>query len=69
MSTFHRVEVPVEIRAPIAVNILIVTVDSTVSGIFMPKRRMTMLNIELQNFGGRGADSYNLRGSSIALPY
>lgn len=40
MSTFHRVEVPVEIRAPIAVNILIVTVDSTVSGIFMPKRRI-----------------------------
>lgn len=40
MSTFHRVEAPVEIRAPIAVNILIVTVDSTVSGIFMPKRRI-----------------------------
>lgn len=40
MSTFHRVEVPVEIRAPIAVNVLIVTVDSTVSGIFMPKRRI-----------------------------
>lgn len=26
-----------------------------------------MLNIELQHFGGRGADSYNLSGSSIAL--
>lgn len=40
MSTFHRVEVPVEIRAPIAVNILIVTVDSTVSGIFISKKRI-----------------------------
>ena len=28
-----------------------------------------MLNIELQHFGGRGAVSYNLSGSSIALPH
>lgn len=53
-----------QIRAPITVNILIDTVDSTVSGIFMPKRRMTMLNIELQHFGGRGAASSTAKGKS-----
>ena len=26
-----------------------------------------LLQINIQNFGGRGADSYNLSGSSIAL--
>ena len=40
------------------------------SAVFLcSKEELTMLNIELQHFGGRGAVSYNLSGSSIALPH
>lgn len=47
-----------QIRAPIAVNTIIVYRWLNQSAVFLcPKGELTMLNIELQHFGGRGAAS------------